>query len=337
MIALADVLKKAGRQPVCLGDKALILPFGARVLGLYPKEDLNVFYVQQELESPDSARTLLGGSSWMLLGGDRTWISPEVETIGDFGRSPETYEVPKAMDPGRYQVVSASDTEVTLQCDMELHFKMTGGTAQFQVTRTAALLERPDLPEGVSSAGYALDVTLQVRSPLPEGAKPALWDLVQVRKGGTMIVPVKSNVRPRTFFGEPICQMEGSRVLCDVPTAKHFKFAVHADHCCGIHAYLNTAMAPATLVVQTFGVSDGSRYTDVPSDDYKDTGYPQEIYVDDGALGGFGEIEHHTPALGFDESTEIKDHSETFAFAGPEKALREIMERMIQERLKEER
>ena len=49
---LRNVLKESGQQPVDLGGKALILPHGGRVLGLYPRDDNFGDFGEIEYHSP---------------------------------------------------------------------------------------------------------------------------------------------------------------------------------------------------------------------------------------------------------------------------------------------
>jgi hypothetical protein len=112
---------------------------------------------------------------------------------------------------------------------------------------------------------------------------------------------------------------------CAVGGGRSFKFAIQAGDCRGAMAYLNVAATPALLVVRTFDVLEASRYTDAPCDDLQATGYVQQVYVDDGALGGFGELEHHSGALA--PGTEcVTDHSRTWAFTGAPAALRQQLD-----------
>jgi hypothetical protein len=332
MNKLMSCLKEAGREPVALRDKALILPFGARVLGLYPAKEVNAFWVNDALSSPDRAAAFLEDPGWINLGGDRTWISPEVEThVKDPARMPESVEVPKAVDPGSYSITERRDTIVTLRGDMEVLFHRSRVSASLAVTKRIALLAPPTLAEGVSFAGYQMDVTLRPDASLPAGIRPALWNLIQVPGGGRIIAPIKPGGKPRPFFGPTPYSVENGRILCDVRTKTSFKFSVYARDSRGITAYLNTETSPALLVVRRFNVFDSSRYTDVPCDDMTDTGHVQQVYVDDGALGGFGEMEHHSPALGLDGPGHVTDHSETLSFAGPADALKETLENLIAE------
>jgi hypothetical protein len=323
---LAANLREAGQTAVALSEQVLVTPFGGRVLGLFPEPNVNAFWVSPALEDLTATKRLLAEPDWINVGGDRTWVSPEVEThIADPARMPPEIIVPKAIDPGSYRVTAASDTSVTLSGDVELFFHRAGAPVRLALTKTVTLLAPPALVDGVRGAGYSLELTLRATAPLPATARPALWDLVQVSGGGTIILPTRDGAVPRTFSGQPVWTRNGNRLHCSVGGGRSFKFAIHAGDCRGAMACLNVAATPALLVARTFDVLDPSRYTDVPCADLQATGYVQQVYVDDGALGGFGELEHHSAALMPGEKV-VTDHSRTWAFTGSPSALRQQLD-----------
>ncbi len=325
-MSLSAMLRNAGQTAVTLADQVLVTPFGGRVLGLFPEPGINAFWVSPALADAGATKRLLAAPGWINLGGDRTWVSPEVEThIAEPSRQPVEIIVPKAIDPGAYRVTAAGDASVTLANDVELFFHGTGAPVRLALTKTVTSLAPPPLVNGVHGAGYALELTLRATAPLPASARPALWDLVQVGGGGTIILPVRTGAVPRTFSGQPVYSMHGTRLCCAVGGGRSFKLAIHANDCRGAMAYLNTESTPALLVVRTFDVLEPSRYTDAPCNDLRATGYVQQVYVDDGALGGFGELEHHSGALS-PGADSVTDHSRTWAFTGSPAALQQQLD-----------
>lgn len=91
--------------------------------------------------------------------------------------------------------------------------------------------------------------------------------------------------------------------------------------------------AGRVLVVRTFPVTPAERCSDVPgtlpADDPRAAGYVQQLYVDDGALGGFGELEHHSEYLSPDNGYRVTDVCETFAYCGPADAVAAVKERWL--------
>jgi hypothetical protein len=111
-----DVLSGLKKQPLVLADKILVLPYGARVLGAFPKEGVNGLWVNPDLDSITTAKAFFESSQWINSGGDRTWLSPEVEIhIEDINNPTETYKVPNSMDPGSYKILSCDGNEAVLE------------------------------------------------------------------------------------------------------------------------------------------------------------------------------------------------------------------------------
>jgi len=329
MTTLEDILKQAGQESICLEDKVLVLPFGGRILGLYPAPDCNALWVSPDLASAESARALIAGEGWLNLGGQRIWISPEVETnITDPKRLWDTYEVPKAMDPGAYEVMERADHSVTIASPMTLRFHRHDCDVSLHVKRTVAVLADPpvDLPAGVSFAGYVQTSTLS-GVDVGEGCRPGLWNIIQVSGGGQIVIPVAADADPRALIAKPVFEREADRIRCTVATDESFKFSLRADDSRGRMACLNTTGLSPALVVCRFPVLDPSRYADVPADDLEDTGHMQQVYVDDGNLGGFGEMEYHAPALAPGKS--VTDRGEVWAFAGPAHVLEDLLEKIL--------
>ncbi len=152
MKALTAVLREVEQEPVVLENRVLVLPHGGRVMGLSVDGDMNTHWVNPALGSVASAAELLSDPGWANLGGDRTWISPELEThIADPARFADTYEVPKAVDPAEYRITEQDDRSISLSTDMQLEFKQSGVTVDLKLSKSVSLLDEPplELPEGV--------------------------------------------------------------------------------------------------------------------------------------------------------------------------------------------
>ncbi len=324
--ALSNVVRSTGQQPMILGDRALVLPFGCRLLGLYPAPEINALWRSSALDDAASASALIGDPTWANTGGLRAWISPEVEThVADPHRFWETYVVPRRVDPGRYRVTASDDRSVTLESAMTPHFHRHAVDVPLHLRRTFSLMDVA-APDGCQGAAIAIDSVLSAAGTLPEGVRPALWNLAQVPGGGEIVVPVKGEPDPVTLFGEPGFRREDDRIRWRVDTHVSSKISLRAPDCRGCMAYLSEEGPAPTLLVYRFSVHDASLYSDVPAHDLSDTGQVQQVYVDDGALGGFGELEYHTPALEPGVKDQIVDHGELRAYAGPSAALREVLD-----------
>ena len=114
---LIGVLTSSRKAPVSQkysdGSRLLLLPYGARVLGLFaPSSDESFFWTHPALATAASAEALFQSHDWHNTGGDRTWLAPEVDVF--FPNFPATavWHVPPQLDPGNY---AAIDTAPTLQ------------------------------------------------------------------------------------------------------------------------------------------------------------------------------------------------------------------------------
>ena len=330
MNALREILERSGQHPVVLGERVLVLPFGGRILGLYPEPGLNALWVNPALASEQVARSLFEEEGWANLGGQRVWISPEVETnVGDPLDFWGSYSVPKAMDPAAYRVVETNGNAVTLETAMELDFHRHACPVSLNVARKVTVQVNPpvELPPDVSCVGYQAHSTLSA-SELPDGVRPGLWSIMQVPGGGDILVPAGDDAEPRTFFGAPTLTRDSGMLRCPVQTDVSSKFSLHARDSRGFMACLNTGLPTPVLITCRFPVLDQELYADCPADDLADTGHMQQVYVDDGALGGFGELEYHAPCLQRGARELVEDRAEVWAFAGPAEALRDLLNRV---------
>jgi hypothetical protein len=323
MKKLIQALEKGGQSAFVLGGKVLATPFGGRILGLFPTSGKNLLWADELFLNNPAA--FFAQDGWLNIGGDRTWIAPELDTNGN--PNLPGYKVPNPMDPGGYKVVSSSAGELVMESAMALHFKTADVKAPLRLTKKIRLLSAPPLRVGkdTACAGYELTVSLATDAPLPNGVKPEAWNLLQVPGGGEIHIPVKKKTTPRRFIGKPVFQSLEKEVTANVDTDASFKFCIHADDSRGMMFYLNTNdPAESTLIVRTFSVLPANSYSDVPGDGLNELGYIQQVYIDDGALGGFGELEYHAPYL-CAERPSVADVSQLWGFAGPADAMVKLM------------
>jgi hypothetical protein len=331
MNKLVHILRAAGQKPLVINQNIVVLPFGGRVLGLYPEPEINVIWVNPLLESPGGARKFFAGKGWLNSGGDRSWIAPEVETHIGNENSAATYAVPRTIDPGAYKVVKTGNGFATLSTVLIAPFRRSGGKIRLRLTKTVRALKRAPvkIPPGVSYCGYRLESVLKLAGRRPAGLHPGLWNIMQVPGGGQIIVPVKGRGRPVGFIGRPRYKLGAGLITCRVKAKESFKFSLKAGHCAGLMLCLNRSGSRSTLLARRFGVFAEDNYRDVPFDDPSAIGHVQQFYVDDGQLGQFGEMEYHAPALGIRGRPQTTDVSETWAFAGPRRAIGAIAKDLI--------
>ena len=327
-----ETLKQLEKPALWL-NKVCVLPFGGRDLGLYPLKGLNALWVNPALGSAANAQALLTGGGWTNLGGDRTWISPEFDLfVSDASRPWETYKVPAGLDPADYRVARHGANTVELETAVRVDLYRSGGKGELSLRKQITELDAPDfaLPSGVSAAGYELACTLSAIGPLPPAARPAIWNLLQVPGGGDIVIPVKGSEAPIAFFGHQRWRQDGQRLVASVPVSPEgYKFGVLADQSRGLMLYLHLSAPQPFMILRRFSVGAQDRYFDAPFTDPQRTGIVQQVFVDNGAFGGFGEMEHHSPAIVPGRFDEVSDICTTWAFAGPAEALRNLSEMLL--------
>jgi len=111
---LSSALDSAGHPLIEMGDQRgslLILPYGARVLGLFSISSENFYWVNPMLVNAMDTETFFSSTGWKNSGGDRTWIAPEINLFIKDSNDPwNSYEVPASIDPGDYVIQSNNGT-----------------------------------------------------------------------------------------------------------------------------------------------------------------------------------------------------------------------------------
>ena len=325
-------LAELGKSPLLL-NKICILPFSGRVMGLYPQEDLNVFWINPALNATASASDLLTSGKWTNLGGDRTWISPEIELfIPDLASPRESYQVPACIDPANYQVLFHHRNMVELETTLMVNFFRSDCKTGLLLNKRITELDIPDfpLPPEVSSAGYELKCTLSALGIFSPAVRPAIWNLLQVPGGGNIVVPVRNQSIPASFFGRQQYRHGGDHICAAIPVlADGYKFGIHAEHCSGLMLYLNLTAPQPFMVVRRFNVGFADEYFDVPFSNSQQPGSVQQVYVDDGTYGGFGEMEYHSTAIMPGICAKITDICTTWSFTGSATKLKDLSETLL--------
>ena len=318
---LADTLRSVGRPTVMLADEILVAPFCGRVLAVGPGGGENALWLNPAFEEAATAEDLLSGTGWLNHGGDRIWISPEIEThVADPQRMMESYSVPAAVDPGAYEIVSQADDRVTFGNAATVTFMRAAQDVHLEWAVTVSHLAGAPVEPGrdVLAAGYHTRTTLRHVGHLQPGIHPAIWRLLQVRGGGMITAMTKGRTTPMTFFGDPVHDVDETGVRCRVSNPVSSKIGIAAAASRGAFTCREDHSDHSDLIVRRFALDPDALYTDVPCSQPDARGYAVQVYVDDGALGGFGELEHHCPALNVESGIdEVTDQCDTWVFRGP--------------------
>ncbi len=316
----------------------LALPYGGRVLGLFAEAAAdNFLWTNPALAQVETARAFLGGQAWVHSGGDRTWVSPETEFhVGDLADPWNTYLPPRVIDPGQYSATQTGQ-RLTLTNRARVHYHQRKVDLDIEIEKSVRLIANPLHAEpalaGVSYAGYETATTL--RLPNPAGAPPiSLWSLLVVPVTGWMIIPTWAATAARDFF-EPtaperlIAGRHAVRFLID--GLEQHKIGLRAEALTGRAGYLRSAgPSRSALLVRQFVVNPSGDYIDTPWEARDQPGYAFQSYNGGEALGQFGELEYHSPAIGGDTGqASLTDTSQLWAFSGPSAQIEAVARRLL--------
>lgn len=339
---LIDALRGAEHPALELrgaeGGALLFLPFGARVLGLFAEDDgQSLFWADSRVARPEEAAKVFASPEWVNIGGERTWISPEVDTcVGNIADPWPTYKVPYSMDPGRYMVErNGGAIKASTTMRVPIHRKKT--TCDVGVEKTIRMIPNPLRGEAqvrdwlgeVRYVGYELATSLQLLATPDPTAQVSLWNIIALPAGGEMMVSTLGKAAARTYFGSAGPEhltVAASSVHLHIDGRAQYKIGLRATTLRGRAGYLRPLGGGTwALVVRNFAVNPSGEYIDTPWDSPEELGYAFEAYNDDGKLGAFGELEYHVPAIGGDTGlTSSVDKSQVWAFGGPEERIRAV-------------
>src|SRR5437016_6273163 len=174
--SLRATLRGAGHPPLELSAPGqgwlLVLPLGGRVIGLFAQpQGENFFWVNPALAEAATAKAFLGGTGWLHTGGDRTWLSPEVEFhVGDLADPWGSYLPPRAIDPGHYMTTMLGES-IGMQNRARVKFHRRNVECEVEIEKWVRLIANPlraepwFSPQGIGDvayAGYELAITLRL-------------------------------------------------------------------------------------------------------------------------------------------------------------------------------
>lgn len=345
---LVSVLEAAGKASeqftTADGSRLLLLPYGARVLGLFSAENEESFYWNNPLlDDAESARSLFASKGWHNTGGDRTWIAPELDTFFPDATFSQYWQ-PRQLDMSSY-VVKRFGGGIELSREMTLHLARSNRDVQLQLAKWFGPAANPlrcerDMAAALASveyAGYTQRVTLDRLDKQSADPAPAvgIWNLMQLPQGGDMLVPLYSRAAPQTCFGD----MPADHVViedhllrvrkADFPGSH--KIAVKAASLCGRTGYVYGRDDRWSLLVRNFSINPSGEYIDVQKHDLEDFGYAfQMCRVDEVDFGSFCEMEYHAPVLSMPPMpNRTEDLSQVWAFRGPREAIDTIARKLL--------
>ncbi|MBN1837066.1 MAG: hypothetical protein JW820_14520 [Spirochaetales bacterium] len=326
--ALTESLKVAGLSALVLqasgGGRAVVCPeLGAKLLGA-GVDDENLLWVPQ---------TLTPGQ-W-CVGGQRTWLAPELGPRGWFGAEESQWRVPPELDPGSYRaldrraapptaVPSAAAARSGGSCAFRAHMSLVRADA----SEVRVALERQISLLSGGSPGPVRSLTIRVRQTLVNrggrrlGREAGLWAILQVpsERDGTILAPLRrkaplqsgtgSSLSPaRLYFGQlprgwlrGSAGLQGSKpgLLCVRALAgARYKLGLSAADTAGVVAFLRPSRVNRTLwtlVVQRCAVERAGHYLDRPPQELEGPGDVLQCYNHGDSALPFSELECHAPA-----------------------------------------
>jgi hypothetical protein len=352
---LADALTQSGNSPVELGSagggSVLVLPYGGRILGLFPDGASNLLWAHPKLAQVNSAAEFFQARGWRNTGGGRTWISPERDIhVANLDDPWNSYRVTESIDPGMFSVVS-TDQEVQLNTAGGVTDYRTGHRCGVHLGKKIRLVSNPlrytpgarEILKEVAYVGFEQITSLTYSEhELDSAPQLSLWDAVNLPATGKIIIPTVKKVQPTDFFettgpSHLTCTSNGLSFLFD--GLQRHKIAIRvADVLGGRAGYLRQiAKDEFSLLVRNFFVDPSAEYVDTPWDDPEDRGYVLECYNDGGVNGLYGELEYHSPAMGPGTGrSECVDHAQLWGFQGAKNNILDIMRQLLGEAVTKE-
>lgn len=324
------------------GTRLLLLPYGARILGVYTdKSDENFLWTNPALEKPDTAKSIFNSDKWHNTGGDRTWLTPEVDIFFPNWPDRNPHWPPRILDASDYQLKETS-AGIEMSRKMSLKFARSGRTMDLMLTKSVSQAANPlryerDVKEKlgeVEYAGYTLSSSLELTGQaLEQSDRVGLWNLLQLPHGGDMFIPTYSRTTPRVLFGGiPASDLvsDDHLVTFRIKAQGEHKIAIRAVAAAGRVGYMFESGKTWSLVIRNFSVNPSGDYVDVPAAELDDLGYCFHVVNVDSALGKFCELEYHVPAVG--GSTGKKqccDYSQFWAWRGSLQAIQNIAHTLL--------
>ncbi|MCE5267237.1 MAG: hypothetical protein LLG00_05070 [Planctomycetaceae bacterium] len=342
---LAKTLRAAGKtaEPLAMmdGTRLLLLPYGARVLGLFASGDeANFLWINPALQKAETAGELFAGEGWHNTGGDRTWIAPEVDTFftdATFAK----YWQPRQLDMSDYAIEHVGGGR-QLSREMSLHLARANWDVRLRLTKWFGPAANPirherDLAtaaQHVRYAGYTQRTTLQSIGAITEPPAVGIWNLLQLPQGGEMLVPLYSRSTPQKCFGDVPAEsltLEDHLLRVKIDFSGSHKIALKAAALCGRAGYVYGSGDQWSLVIRNFSVNPSGAYIDTQRHDPEDFGYGfQMCRVNEPDFGSFCELEYHAPALGeLPDPGRSEDISQVWAFRGPRPAIDAVARKLL--------
>ena len=332
--------------------RVVITERGGRILGIYPHETSeNMLWINPKLADRAYVQQhFVQGREWNL-GGERTWLSPEVEyNIPNIESIWENYTVQSAIDPGSYSLQApAVDLDKGTLKTVFWQQQISALTFQskversFHVEKICRLLSDPLQMIGMDSIslqydyiGYETTTKLKL-TEIPRVYAPlSLWTLMQVPPTGEMIVPTYGYAEVTDFFeptGASHLTVTDHGIYFKIDAKERHKISLKSSCLTGRIGYLRQGLdGYAYLIVRHIQINPSEKYLDVPVHQLNDQGHCVQGYNDSGQFGAFGELEYHTSGIdqeGQDNRLSLEDTSQVWCYRGDRKIVNVIAKHLL--------
>ncbi|WP_256756861.1 DUF6786 family protein [Cohnella sp. WQ 127256] len=318
------------------GGRLIILEKGARALEMIAAPDKDSAFWRDP--------SALGTNDKWNLGGDRTWMSPELEYFIDGSGN---YHFPAQLDPGSWKLTQTSPSQAIASMSCELQHSSSSKNVELELEKHFTLLSNP-FPMNLSTSitdcsnlsyiGYETRThmtltpanlnSIHTDSSFSPSGYCNLWSIMQVPPGGNILAPTFGSVRPMTMFSQTehidmTLLPNGLQLPCKGQSS--FKLSIDALSSTGRFGYLRQINdKKSSLIVRQFSVNPTGIYPDYPPNLPNHLGSCMQFYFDGGQLGHFAELEYHSPALPIDVQGQSTDVSQLYYFVGDTPAIQEI-------------
>jgi uncharacterized protein DUF6786 len=309
------------------GSSVLILPYGGRILGLFPPgSDRNFLWTHPSLQSADTAIAFYAGSDWHNSGGDRTWLSPEVDFFFPEYPNLTPYVQPREFDPGNYKL-HCDEGRFVLSNEFVSRLSRSRLEPELRITKYLEPAANPLRSQNESFlsrlqfAGYTLRTRLEVLSRSAQSTPISLWSLLQLPHDGELLIPTFSRSSVRTYFGEISADdlsISDHLIRYRMRAAGEHKIGLQPHALIGRAGYRTSSAGESSLVIRNFFVNPSGDYVDVPWGEPDFPGAAVEACNVYGRWGRFSELEYHAPAINGQTRSACEDESQIWAFRGAE-------------------
>ncbi|BBI32757.1 DUF6786 family protein [Cohnella abietis] len=317
----------------------VVLERGGRILGVYPDvEHENAVWTNPSLGEYKAAKRIYDQDNQWNTGGERTWFSPELEYHVEKLGPPVNYTVQQVIDPGNYRFIgqeSAQDQCSWQQEGIARLYRLQSGI-HFRISKSCRLVDDPIRLTDLGGAGsyqyvgYESEINLETDDGSNEFPLSS-WTILQVPAGGHAYVKTYGTAQPTDLFaptGQSHLSVTDGVVRFNMDAKQAHKISLKSVQTTGRFGYFRRDENGCYyLIVRQIGVYPSSDYLDVPWSNPDDRGHCVQLYNDDGQIGSFGELEHHAPAVKWNQEKGLftrDDVSQVWYYSGSYDSIAEV-------------